>query len=206
MLIRKTKIALSPKELELVCNTDWILTKHIIIQKATDLLGEALLSMQEATDQKKGDLPEVFFVKSPKISKGENYRQLPYVVLDYPRFFDRENTLAIRTFFWWGNFFSINLQLSGKIKNDAAPNLLAHFLQLQKNDYWICVHNHPWEHHFETDNYVPIQTFTHAQFETILHNETFIKIGKKISLQHWGEKVAVFIKDSFEEMMQLLKT
>lgn len=206
MLIRKTKIALSAKELELVCNTDWILTKHIIIQKAIDLLGEALVSMQEMAEQKKGDLPEAFFVKSPKISKGENYKQLPYVVLDYPRFFDKENTLAIRTFFWWGNFFSINLQLSGKIKNDAAPNLLAHFLQLQQNDYWICVNNHPWEHYFETDNYVPMQTLTTAKFETILTSESFIKIGKKISLQHWGETVAVFIKDSFEEILQLLKT
>ena len=52
---------------------------------------------------------------TPKIAKGENYLQLPYVLLDYPRCFDKENIFAIRTMFWWGNFFSITLHLSGSI-------------------------------------------------------------------------------------------
>jgi hypothetical protein len=37
-----TKIALSEKELQLVCDTDWILTKHSIIQKVYALFGETV--------------------------------------------------------------------------------------------------------------------------------------------------------------------
>ena len=203
-MIDKTKITLSAKELELVCNTDWILTKHIIIEKVIDLFSTILISMQQKTGERKNSLPVEVFTKDPKISRGENYRQLPYVMLDYPRYFEKQDTLAIRTFFWWGNFFSINMQLSGTIKNSVVNNLATNFLHLQQNDYWICVNNNPWQHYFEEDNYLPLQKITKEQFSVMLNRELFIKIGKKISIEHW-ETVAAFIDNSFEEMILLLK-
>ena len=204
MMIDKTKITLSAKELELVCNTDWILTKLNIMQKVIDLFGKILVSMQEITLAQKSSLPIEVFMKDPKIYKGENYKSLPYVMLDYPRYFDKENTVAIRTLFWWGNFFSINLQLSGKIKNDAVPNLMTHFLELQQKDYWICINNNPWEHNFEEDNYRPVKKITISEFTTMLNRESFIKIGKKVSLQQW-DTAATAIEQSFGEMIILLK-
>ena len=204
MMIDKTKITLSAKELELVCNTDWILTKLNIMQKVIDLFGKILVSMQEITLAQKSSLPIEVFMKDPKIYKGENYKSLPYVMLDYPRYFDKENTVAIRTLFWWGNFFSINLQLSGKIKNDAVPNLMNHFLELQQKDYWICINNNPWEHNFEEDNYRPVKKITISEFTTMLNRESFIKIGKKVSLQQW-DTAATAIEQSFGEMIILLK-
>lgn len=203
-MIDKTKIMLSAKELELVCDTDWILTKHIIIEKVIELFSAILVSMQQQTANKKSNLPVEVFIKDPKISRGENYRQLPYVMLDYPRYFDKQNTLAIRTFFWWGNFISINMQLSGDLKVKATPKLMAHFLELQQNDYWVCVNNNPWQHYFEEDNYVPLQIITIEQFDLMLNRELFIKIGKKISVKHW-ETAAQFIENSFEEMILILK-
>ena len=203
-MIDKTKITLSAKELELVCNTDWILTKHIIIEKVIDFFSAMLIAMQQKTSEQKNNLPVEVFIKDPKISRGENYRQLPYVMLDYPRYFEKQDTLAIRTFFWWGNFFSINMQLSGNIKNNVINNLTTNFLHLQQNDYWICVNNNPWQHYFEEDNYLPLQKITMEQFSVMLNRELFIKIGKKISIEHW-ETVAPFIDNTFEEMIILLK-
>ncbi|MBC7509093.1 MAG: hypothetical protein H7320_10155 [Ferruginibacter sp.] len=204
MMTDKTKITLSAKELELVCNTDWILTKLNIMQKVIDLFGNVLASMQQLTAEQKNNLPAEVFIKDPKIYKGENYKNLPYVMLDYPRYFDKENTLAIRTFFWWGNFFSINLQLSGEIKDGALLQLTAHFLQLQQNDYWICINNNPWQHNFEEDNYLPIKKISLTQFTTMLNRESFVKIGKNFSLLHWDIS-ALLIKQSFKEMLLLLK-
>ena len=202
--MNKTKITLSAKELELVCNTEWILTKHNIIKKVMELFSEALAGMQQQTMQQKMNLPAAIFSKDPKVSKGENYKSLPYVMLDYPRYFDKENTLAIRTFFWWGNFFSINLQLDGKYKTQAVPALQANFLMLQQNNYWVCINNKPWEHSFEEDNFLPIQQLTLDQFTTILSRESFIKISKKKSLQHW-DTALLFIEQSFVEMLKLLE-
>ena len=72
MMADKTKITLSAKELELVCNTDWILTKHTIIQKVVQQFGEVLEMMQEITEQHKPHLPKEIYSKDAKISKGEN--------------------------------------------------------------------------------------------------------------------------------------
>lgn len=199
----KTKIVLSAKELELVSDTDWILTKKVIIKKVTELFGDLLLFMQEVAVLHKASLPMQFFLKDPKIYKGENYKDLPYVMLDYPRYFEKEKTLAIRTLFWWGNFFSISLQLSGEIKQKAIPNLLTAFNKLQ--DYWICVNDHPWEHNFDNENYVPINSLTLSDFNELLCGKVFVKISKKMPVQQW-DGIALFLEHTFTEIILLLKT
>jgi hypothetical protein len=201
---RETKITLSAKELELACNTDWILTKQIIIQKVYDLFGGLSSIMQQLVLLEENNLPQEAKTFSPKISKGENYGGLPYVMLDYPRCFEKEKTLAIRTMFWWGNFFSIHLQLSGKCKEAALPALQNNFLSLQQNGYWICVYTDPWQHHFNNDNYVLINECTEEEFSSIINREPFVKIGKKIPLQQWND-APLFIKQSFTEMLLMLK-
>lgn len=197
------KIILSDKELELVCNTDWILTKHTIIQKVYQLFGDVLPALENVLLENKNGLPAEVFATAAKISKGENYRLLPYVVLDYPRCFGKEDTLAIRSFFWWGNFFSVSLQLSGRYLKAAAVLLENEFECLQQQGYWICVNQEPWEHHFEGDNFIALRTLTQAQFREMLLQKPFIKLAKKIPLNQWNE-IPLFITESFEEMAGLL--
>ena len=144
----KTKITLSAKELELVSNKEWILTKRVIIEKVCQLFAMLASSMQQYTLTNASVLPDEVGAIDPKISKGENYLQLPYVMLDYPRYFTKADTLAIRTFFWWGNFFSIHLQLSGIYKEAVMPSLVDKFYELQKMGYSICIGKDPWNHHF----------------------------------------------------------
>ena len=93
-----TKIALSDKELEMVCNTDWILTKHAIIQKVYKLFGEMLPLFEKTVNENKKYLPAEVFINSPKISKGENYKLLPYVMLDYPRYFGNSRRIKASYF------------------------------------------------------------------------------------------------------------
>jgi hypothetical protein len=204
-MTEKTKINLSPYELELVCNKEWILTKHIIIEKVYRLFGALASSMQQRIRQYAVVLPDQATGDNPKISKGENYQYLPYVMLDYPRHFTKSTTLAIRTLFWWGNFFSINLHLSGECKEKALPALKANFAALRQKGYWLCIHVNPWQHHFEADNYVRLENYTADDFATILYREPFIKIAKRISLEQW-ESAPVFLEHHFNEMIMLLQT
>jgi hypothetical protein len=199
----KTKIALSARELELVCNKEWILTKHIIIEKVYRLFGTLALSMQQHIVQNTAVLPEQATHGNPKISRGENYRKLPYVMLDYPRHFTKGSTLAIRTLFWWGNFFSINLHLSGVCKQNAMPALKANFAALQLEGYWLCIHADPWHHHFEEDNFVPLENYTGAEFSIILDREPFIKIAKRMPLPEW-DSATEFLEHHFTVMTMLL--
>jgi hypothetical protein len=198
------KISLSAKELQLVTNADWILTKNHITEKVKELL--ALLLQQQQTLLKKNafPLPKETAKSSPKISKGENYKGLPYLVLDYPRYFDKENIFAIRTLFWWGNFFSCTLHLSGRYKKDAAPKIISSRSVLLKNDFFICVSDDPWEHHFENDNYAGINKISKKDFEKIIREKSFIKLAQKIPLTQWDDAEKILL-DSFKKILTLLK-
>lgn len=194
----KTKVSLSKHELELVSNARILLTKNEIIGKIYDLFGKmAERYVMAAT----GVLPEEVFVKPPKISRGENYNGLPYVMLDYPRLFLKEDTFAIRTFFWWGNFFSITIQLSGVYQQLLWP---AFAVAAEKNllDGWyIGVNENKWLHDFTNSNYV-IKTGQHLA-DAMQQNET-LKIAKNIPLSQW-DNVPDFFETNFELLLAIIK-
>ena len=102
-----TKLTLSSEEQLLVNNSNWILTKRTIIEKAVLLLSELQGKMKSVTLNYESLLPLAIISSEPKISKGESYRLLPYVLLDYPKYFDKENIFALRTMFWWGDRKSV---------------------------------------------------------------------------------------------------
>jgi hypothetical protein len=131
----ETKIRLSAEEKQLVRTDRFILTKNRIIRKTMLLFGQ----LKEEYDQllEGVELPEG--TASAKISRGENYEGLPWIMLDHPRYFRKEDILAIRSFFWWGNFFSITLHLAGKPKEKALPLLLEGFEKLRSSGIFICV-------------------------------------------------------------------
>ena len=181
-----TKIRLSSEEAALITRSDWILTKNNILIKVKKLLE----SLQTA--QKELYLPfflqdPIFNPQQPKISRGENYQGLPYLVLDYPRCFNKEDVLAIRTMFWWGKFFSVTLHLGGKYKSAFSDKLITKFFSLQSLGFYCCVNADPWEYHFESDNYVSLQNLDLHRFGSIINENTFTKISAKIPLDKWDQ-------------------
>ena len=99
------KIRLSATELELVTNADWILTKNGIIQKVKSILEGLQAEQQDYLVQEKNSFPAEFISPLPKISKGENYKGLPYLVLDHPRYFDKEKCVYDSYTVLVGKFF-----------------------------------------------------------------------------------------------------
>jgi hypothetical protein len=185
--MNEAKIRLSPKEMELVLNADWILTKNSILLKASQLLGRVLIHQQDHLLQADTVLPADVLRIPPKISKGDNYKGLPYLVLDYPRYFHHSGVFAIRTFFWWGNFFSVTLHLAGYYKQLFAPVLLKALPVLQQQEFYCCVHTDQWQHHFEEDNYLPAAAISDSFFIDTISNNSFIKLAKKIPLEKWDD-------------------
>ena len=77
---------------------------------------------------------------NPKISKGEKYNDLPYVVLDFPAFFAKTGVFALRSFFLWGRGFVISLHISG----DRKPTLKQSSKKLPKGV--IIYSDEEWKH------------------------------------------------------------
>jgi hypothetical protein len=188
----EAKIRLSPKEWALVRNTEWFLTKSDIIEKVFVLFSylsdEVRLQTHSAVH-----FPVKVMGQSPKISKGENYRGLPYVMLDYPRYFGKENIFAVRTMFWWGNFFSTTLHLKGEYQKKYVDCLRTQFLLLCQNNFHISIAEDEWRHDFGEDNYIPLNTIDATSYEKILTNEGFLKISAKISINQWDEAAELLL-------------
>ena len=198
------KVTLSPKELELVNNADWILTKNGIIQKVADLFGEV-------SNTYRGDLAKYTelvhspaFELAPKLSKGEQYQSLPYIMLDYPRYFTEPDIFAIRSFFWWGNHCSIHLILRGKFLLQYGPSI-DHYFQLfgkyadETRNWHIGTGAELWQHHFERNNYIPIEDWNGSSVPQL----PFLKLAKKIPLEEWDD-IDQFLIKHFNRILSML--
>jgi hypothetical protein len=181
------KIRLSAEELVLVQNAHWLLTKNNIIEKVVAAFGRLSEQMKAGISQAAASLPAEVGSSSPKISKGEKYEGLPWVMLDYPRVFGRDDTWAIRTFFWWGHFFSITLQLKGNYKQQCQAALLQHLDLLKQYDFYICIAAGEWEHHFGEENYTPLRQLEDQTITALLSGSQFCKISTKIGLHEWDQ-------------------
>lgn len=197
----EAKIHLSKYESEVVTDTGWILTKQAIIEKIYSFFGEMHEVYKTISAKEKKFLAEFKPIKNGKISKGENYLGLPYVILDYPALFKRDNIFAIRTMFWWGNFFSITLHISGKkrMHNINFPNLLS---LLKEKDFFVCINENEWQHNFDSTNYIAVNEIDKKQWGQVC-TKNFFKISKKIELTRWNE-TPNFLEKSYQELIDLL--
>ncbi|HVG14598.1 MAG TPA: hypothetical protein VM935_06545, partial [Chitinophagaceae bacterium] len=188
--MNETKIQFSKRETEMMCNADIILTKNRILEKVRLML--EVLQEQLRSFQFHADLAPVFNIP-PKISRGENYEGLPYLILDYPRFFKPEDIFAIRTMFWWGNFFSTTLHLSGSHKSLYGPVIEANSSLLAQNNFYVGINANPWAHHFEQSNYQVIKTG-----KEILAGErqtSHLKLATKIPLDEWPSALDILVRN-----------
>ncbi len=191
-----SKIALSPSELALYCDADIILTKNNIIQKTIQLL-------TQVQDEIMCDNRDNNFHSSPKISKGENYLGLPYVVLDYPRIAKGKDLFFIRNMFWWGNFFSSTLQLAGIYKENNTEKLIRAYTFLSNQNYFIGIDKDPWQHHFEESNYASISNLSKKEYEEILLQQAYIKIAAQWPLSEW-DAAANLLVESWKRLTELV--
>lgn len=178
--MESSKVTLSPQEWALVLDPSFILTKNLVIEKVYTLLGQVALSYQQIT----AALPEAYqgdwLQWTPKISRGEKYRELPWVMLDYPRKYTPADTHAIRSFFGWGSEFSIHLILQGASR-DRWLNNARHWIETAHSEWMIDMSDDPWQHHRDQQRCVPLCTTSLEE----LNRRPFIKYSCWLPLTKW---------------------
>lgn len=178
----QTKIQFLPAEMEMVSSPDVILTKNAILEKIRLFLDELQRKQATIINQYFSFFPEEVLKISPKISRGENYKGLPWLVLDYPRHFEHHNIFAIRTMFWWGNFFSITLHVSGRYKERVKTKMMENLATLANNEVFIYNGEKEWEHDFDPGCYKKLTGVQKEELESIITKNTFLKMGVRIPI------------------------
>ena len=147
--------------------------------------------LKKAVEQSAFPYPEPSAFRTNKVSNGENYLGLPYMVLDYPAIFTKNNIFAFRSMFWWANFFSSTLHLQGKFLNHYRNTIIHNFEMLEHQDIYIGVGDTPWHYHYGEDNYVLLKQ-SHKKH---IDKYPFLKLSKKFpmkSLEKFPESAVAF--------------
>lgn len=194
---------LSTEEVNLLQNAQILISKQLALKKLEHLLAATQEEIRHCLQSSGVQLPPEVAIKAGKISRGENYRQLPYLVLDYPRYFKPESTFACRSLFWWGNDFSCTVLLQGDMAEHFRGKLLQQAETLRASDWWLGIHSSPWEHHFEADNVCEASAFSTEALEAHLSTHPFIKLTRRLPLQKYSSLPA-FCGETFGMFLALI--
>lgn len=196
------KIQFSPHEIELMTNPAWILTKNSVMQKMAEGMGALAERMKEAVTLKGSQLPNVVTGSNAKISRGENHQGLPYLMLDYPRLFGKDDIFAIRTFFWWGKFCSITLHVKGLYQMPVWERLDLIAAQLTEHAFYFSTEGDEWNHDLMSADYERITDASSKDFVLRLFHSPFNKFSAKVELSQWNEMEEKLF-EKFEVLMKL---
>lgn len=177
----------SKEEIEYLDDTRFLPAKRRIIIKLEDLLIDTAKGLEGEIVKDIYTINPKYLSRGFKVSKGENYQGLPYLVLDYPGYFDGNDIFSYRVMYWWGNFFSFSLHLSGKLLDKFSVQQLKDKSAKYSGNLYICVNESPWEYHFKQDNYVLLKDSTTPDLEGIIDRNKFLKIAKRATTNEWPQ-------------------
>jgi hypothetical protein len=125
------------------------------------------------------------------------------VILDYPSIFSRTEVFALRTMFWWGNFFSVTLHLSGTHKTGLDRIILKNLVHSVEG-FFINSGNDEWQHHFEESNYLPVEGMGAEELAKKIVQSSFIKIALKYDLGEWNN-MNELLKEAYSRLAFIIK-
>ena len=196
-----TKVMLSVGELAMANDKNIILTKQAIMVKADALFNDQIPALSFLFKEVFIN-DEILLSSNPKISKGENYNGFPYVIMDYPATFGKENIFALRTMFWWGNFISISLHLKGKYKEMYAAKIFKKIAV--QPAFYVSISDNEWLHDFNENNFIKVKDVPN-QFTVKVKERNFFKIALKYELHHWNMMQSV-LPEGYEKIKKILIT
>lgn len=199
------KIRLSEEEKMLVTDSHWILTKNGVLKKANVLLTQVMEVQSAWIAGHTGLLPQLLEHSSPKISRGDNYHGLPWLMLDQPRLFTHTDTAAIRCFFLWGHYFSITLQLEGTMNDLLKPAISKAFRLLAAKGYQLAISGQRWDHQVNNESFRALSAMDEPSFVAHADTHPFLKLVLTIPLDDW-ESAAARLSDESLFLLNFLLT
>lgn len=195
---------LSNEELIALTDVKFYELKQSATEKIMRLLSILETKLKAEASKHNLYIPDSVLQVDGKISKGENYRGLPYLVLDYPRYFKKENIFAFRSMFWWGNYFTFTLHLSGMYFQHFLPKIKEDILKINLRNTYVSIGDNQWVHHIDDANYLSLSKWgKEVNSEQYFKKAKYIKLVRKLDLNNW-EKVPEFGVETFNLFLNTL--
>ena len=194
----------SKEELSLMGNAGVLLMKRQVLQKIRDDFSKLESEFRNILNTSPDlILPEGALLKAGKISRGENYKGLPYLVLDYPRLMTKDEIFNIRLLFWWGHYYSISLHVAGKAWRRHSKSILASLASPDFQNFYIQHEGSPWEHNVSSAFFSKVGNSKGASL-ALAERADFIRLINILPL-NGVEDLQDFAKSSFRLLLQCFK-
>ncbi|MEQ8412857.1 MAG: hypothetical protein RIB71_00275 [Imperialibacter sp.] len=198
------KDGFSKEEIELMGDGELLLLKRKVISKMADRFSRIEgIFRQIMRSENDLHLPPDTLLKAGKVSRGENYKGLPYIVLDYPRLMTRHDVLNIRLLFWWGHYFTLSLHLGGEFWKERKPNILRNIGALTLENIRFQIDGSPWENDIFSDNFHELNPTDSVQTLSI-EKSTFLRLSHYLPLNE-TQNLDEFATKGFKKFMSILK-
>lgn len=172
---------LSEREQKIINDSEFLKTKLAVFSKFSSLFENVREKQKEVVSNSDYLFQPNIDVLNGKIFRGENYKSLPYLVLDHPKLYSKSDTFSFRTIFLWGNYFTSSIHIEGHSLNSFRSIIMNNITSLLDNEIYICINKTPWEYYFENDNY---RILTKDNIDHI-KDAKFLKLGKKLTLEKY---------------------
>jgi len=197
------EITFSNEEFRLMTDHRFFDVKADIIAKINLLLAEIENEIKTTLKKTEFNFPERVLLESGKVSKGENYLNCPYLVLDFPRLFTKKDIFSYRTIFWWGHYIGNAFILGGISYDLYIRKFVDNIDLLKKKDWHLCIYNNPWKLENEDSNYLPLNQLSTDQIYKFLISRSFMKVARIYShhqYDRWPRESATFLTDLLKIM------
>ena len=181
---------LTNKDLIKIKDQEFLLQKRVITEKISRVLTDVEFEIKRSEALQSGLIPQDALTIAGKISRGENYKGLPYLVLDFPRLSQDNRIFIYRTMFWWGNYFicllvSVNCHQLQTIPSETD------------SDIFINTGPTPWVFDLSESCWKPIADFNEpSELE-------FISLARKIHFDDY-DQLSTLSRTTFERFMTFL--
>ncbi|HXC61202.1 MAG TPA: hypothetical protein VNV63_00885 [Nitrospiria bacterium] len=118
-----------------------------------------------------------------QLVKGEKFQDFPYVYLDFPKFFSRDEMFTFRSFFWWGHSLIFCWFLSGPRLDEYRKRLLACHKTISHQTVFLSTAGTPWEWGLEKPHAEFLDRIKKERLKEILAERTFLKFGCSMPLK-----------------------
>lgn len=176
-----TNLSLSEEELAVLVNKRFFDIKHKVTRNIMEEFAALELIVKPLWQASEISFPGLNR-DAGKIFRGENYNGYPYIVLDYPRLFNKQEVFAGRTMLWWGNDISFTLHLQGRAWDHYKDQITMGLTESTLADLDICILDNPWEYHRQKDNYIPLNTFLKYHGDVEIKNLPFLKLSQSMAI------------------------
>lgn len=173
----------TPEEVGVITDIQFFELKERVTQKILDALNHAQQGILASSVHEAFAYPHRMDAAIGKVSKGEQYKGYPYMVLDFPRLFAQSGVFAFRTMVWWGHAAYFTLHLSGKYLALHREAIVRNWSSLKGQGVYIYQDTQDvWHHEVESPFYESVDAVEASHLERWCEEFDYLKLACRLEL------------------------